>query len=166
MLIETRAKGGNLLLNVGPMSNGEIPLAQSDRMQEMALWLFANGESIYNVRPLETIREPLAHGQTAWYLRSTKEDAIYALLTGAAWPKGERRTITLKTIRAGESTEIELLGQSGQVLEYRPTVNPKASWHQDEHGLNISAMRAQRLYNNSQWPNPVVIKMTNVVQAK
>ncbi len=37
MLIETRAKGGNLLLNVGPMANGEIPLAQSDRMQELAL---------------------------------------------------------------------------------------------------------------------------------
>ena len=55
-------------------------------------------------------------------------------------------------------------GQSGQVLEYRPTVNPKASWHQDKHGLNISAMRAQRLYNNSAWPNPVVLKMTNVVQ--
>ena len=72
--------------------------------------------------------------------------------------------MTLQTIRAGEQTEVELLGQSGQVLEYRPTVHPKATWHQDQHGLNISAMRAQRLYNDSAWPNPVVIKMTHVVQ--
>ena len=164
MLIETRAKGGNLLLNVGPMANGELPLAQTDRLQELALWLFVNGESIYDVRPLPTIRESLAFDRTAWFLRSTQEDAVYALITGAVWPKGERRTITLKTIRAGEDTEIELLGQSGHVLEYRPTVNPKATWYQDDHGLNISAMRAQRLYNNSAWPNPVAIKMTNVVQ--
>jgi alpha-L-fucosidase len=164
MLIETRAKGGNLLLNVGPMPNGEIPLAQSDRMQELALWLFVNGEAVYNTRPLATIQEPLAHGQTAWYLKSTTEDATYALITGPAWPKGERRTVTLKTIRAGEDTEIEVLGQSGHVLEYQSAVNPKASWHQDAHGLNISAMRAQRLYNDSKWPNPVVIKMTHVVQ--
>jgi alpha-L-fucosidase len=146
------------------MANGELPLAQTDRMQELALWLFANGESIYDVRPLDTIREPLAFDQTAWFLRSTQEDAVYALLTGAAWPKGERRTITLKTIHASEDTEIELLGQSGRVLEYRPTVNPKATWYQDQHGLNISAMRAQRLYNNSAWPNAAVIKMTNVTQ--
>ncbi len=38
MLIETRSKGGNLLLNVGPMPNGELPLPQTDRIQEMALW--------------------------------------------------------------------------------------------------------------------------------
>jgi alpha-L-fucosidase len=146
------------------MANGELPLAQTDRMQELALWLFANGESIYDVRPLDTIREPLAHDQTAWFLQSTKENAVYAIIAGAAWPKGERRTITLKTIRAGEHTEIEVLGQSGHVLEYRPSVNPKATWYQDAHGLNISAMRAQRLYNNSAWPNPVVIKMTQVEQ--
>ena len=164
MLIETRAKGGNLLLNVGPMANGEIPLAQSDRMQEMALWLFVNGEAIHNTCPLKIIQEVLAHNQTAWLLQATEEDTIYAIITGSAWPKGERRTITLQTIRASDSTEIELLGQSGQVLEYQPTVNPKASWHQNEHGLHILAMRAQRLYNNSAWPNPVVIKMTNVVQ--
>jgi alpha-L-fucosidase len=166
MLIETRAKGGNLLLNVGPMANGEIPLDQSGRIQEMALWLFANGESIYNVRPLEIIQEPLAHNQTAWLLHSAADDAIYAIITGAAWPKGEQRTITLQIIRATENTEVELLGQSGHVLEYQPTVNPQAGWHQDQHGLHILAMRAQRLYNNSKWPNPVVIKMTNVVQVK
>jgi len=166
MLVETRAKGGNLLLNVGPMANGELPLAQTDRLQELALWLFANGESIYDVCPLETIRETLSFDRTAWFLQSTKENAVYAIIAGAAWPKGERRTVTLKTLRAGEGTEVELLGQSGHVLEYRPSVDPKATWHQDQHGLNISAMRAQRLYNNSAWPNPVVIKMTNVEQVK
>ena len=57
MLLETRAKGGNLLLNVGPMPNGEIPIEQTARMREMALWNFVNHEAIYDIRPWPIIRE-------------------------------------------------------------------------------------------------------------
>jgi len=51
LLIETRAKGGNLLLNVGPKPDGDLPIEQEDRLREMALWSFANGEAIQGVRP-------------------------------------------------------------------------------------------------------------------
>jgi alpha-L-fucosidase len=68
---------------------------------------------------------------------------------------------TLKQVQATEASEVEIVGQSGNVLEYNPDVNPKARWMQDGSGLHISAMRAQRLYNNSQWPNPVVIRITH-----
>jgi len=44
-------------------------------------------------------------------------------------------------------------------------VNPKATWTQNEEGLHITAMRAQRIYNNSKWPNPVVIKITHAQPA-
>ena len=64
-------------------------------------------------------------------------------------------------MRASESSEIEILGQSGRVLEYQPKVNPKATWTQDDNGLHITVMRAQRIYNNTKWPNPVVIKITH-----
>ena len=36
MLIETRAKGGNLLINVGPYPNGRIPIEQEERFRELA----------------------------------------------------------------------------------------------------------------------------------
>ena len=49
--IETRAKGGNLLLNVGPKPDGELPIEQEERLREIAIWMFVNGESIYGVRP-------------------------------------------------------------------------------------------------------------------
>lgn len=156
MLIETRAKGGNLLLNVGPKADGEIPIEQSARIRELALWMFVNGESIHHIRPWPVIREG-----DVWYTRATREDAVYAIVTRTHWPKGQRMVFTLHEVRATEGTEVEILGQSGHVLEYRPAVNPKATWHQDERGLHISAMRAQRLYNNSQWPNPVVLKITH-----
>lgn len=159
MLIETRAKGGNLLLNVGPMPTGEIPREQSDRMSEMALWLFVNREAVYNIKPLPVIRE-----ENVWFTQAKDDSAIYAFITGAPWPYGVRQSLTLRTIRTTETTDIEILGQSGRVLEYQPDVNPRATWQQDADGLHISAMRAQRLYNDRTWPNPVVLKITNAQQ--
>lgn len=164
MLIETRAKGGNLLLNVGPKPDGEIPVEQTARIQEMALWLFVNGAATYEIRPWPVIREGLTLDQEVWYTQGKEDDTVYAIVTGAPWPKGERKVITLKQVRATDQTEVEILGQSGNVLEYRPAVNPKASWRQDDQGLHISAVRAQRLYNNNRWPNPVVIRITHAVQ--
>jgi alpha-L-fucosidase len=164
MLIETRAKGGNLLLNVGPKPDGEIPIEQAARIQEMALWLFVNGASMYNIRPWPIIRERLTLDHEVWYTQGKDDDTVYAIVTGTPWPKGERKVITLKQLHATDQTEVEILGQSGNVLEYRPDVNPKASWRQDDQGLHISAMRAQRLYNNNRWPNPVVIRITHAQQ--
>lgn len=53
MLCDIVAKGGNLLLNVGPNANGEIPEPCLLRMEEIGEWLKANGEAIYGTRPLK-----------------------------------------------------------------------------------------------------------------
>ena len=52
ILVETRAKGGNLLLNIGPKPDGELPIEQEERLREVALWMQVNQECIYNVRPV------------------------------------------------------------------------------------------------------------------
>ena len=158
MLIEIRAKGGNFLLNVGPTPDGEIPFEQERRIRELALWLFINGEAIYNIRPWHVIRE----GEI-WFTRAKDANTVYAFITKIDWPKGERKTFTLKSVRATDTSKIEILGQSGRVLEYQPKVNPKATWTQEGNGLHITAMRAQRIYNNTKWPNPVVIKITHAL---
>ncbi len=137
MLVETRAKGGNLLLNVGPKPNGEIPVEQEARIQEMALWIFTNQEAVYEVRPWSVLRERLTLAHEAWYLQSKGGDAVYAVITGDAWPKGERKVLRLEQVAATERSAVEILGQSGQVLEYRPEVDAKATWSQDEHALLI-----------------------------
>ncbi|MDR3246451.1 MAG: alpha-L-fucosidase, partial [Prevotellaceae bacterium] len=51
ILIETRAKGGNFLLNIAPHPEGYIPKEQEERMREVAAWMFINQESVYGVRP-------------------------------------------------------------------------------------------------------------------
>ncbi|MEO5562344.1 MAG: alpha-L-fucosidase, partial [Chitinophagaceae bacterium] len=46
-LADVVSKGGNMLLNVGPTSLGEIPQASIERLAEMGEWIKVNHESIY-----------------------------------------------------------------------------------------------------------------------
>ena len=50
MLVQTVGGDGNLLLNVGPMPNGEIEARQVQRLKQIGNWLEENGESIYGTR--------------------------------------------------------------------------------------------------------------------
>lgn len=49
-LVSTAGRNANLLLNVGPQPNGEIPAAALERLQGMGQWLAQYGESIYGTR--------------------------------------------------------------------------------------------------------------------
>jgi alpha-L-fucosidase len=161
LLIETRAKGGNLLLNVGPKPDGELPVEQEERLREIALWMFVNSESIYGVRPWVITNE-----NDIWFTRKKDRSALYAIVKqNPLWKYGEWRDIVLRSVRATAKTEISVLGQSGDVLEYQPAVTPKTTWKQQPDGLHIRANRAQRIYNNRRWPNPVVLKLTAVEPA-
>lgn len=153
-LIETRAKGGNLLLNVGPKPDGELPIEQEDRLREVALWMFVNREAIYSVRPWVVTNEG-----DVWFTRNG--DTVYAIV-GGEWKYGDPKTFTLKSVAMTDKTEISVLGQTGELVEYRPQVKPQAKWEQTADGLTITAWKAQRLYTNNQWPNPVVVKLTRV----
>lgn len=47
LLVRTAAKGANLLLNVGPQPNGELPEAALCRLDTLGQWLGTNGDAIY-----------------------------------------------------------------------------------------------------------------------
>jgi alpha-L-fucosidase len=46
-LVDIVSKGGNYLLNVGPMADGVIPQPSQDVLRTVGRWLKANGESVY-----------------------------------------------------------------------------------------------------------------------
>ena len=52
MLCDVVAKGGNLLLNVGPDADGNLPTDALERMEAIGKWLEKNGYAIYGTRPL------------------------------------------------------------------------------------------------------------------
>ncbi len=157
MLIETRAKGGNLLLNVGPKPDGELPIEQEERLREVALWMFVNGESIYGVRPWVVTNEG-----PYWFTKRKGEDTVYVFVKeDERWKYGEWKDIVLKSVSTAPESKITVLGQNDQVLEYQPNVTPRTTWKQEPGGLKIRAMRAVRLYNDRKWPNPVVLKVTH-----
>lgn len=49
-LIEIVAKGGSLLLGVGPSADGTLQQPIIDRLNEIGAWMKLNGEAIYNTR--------------------------------------------------------------------------------------------------------------------
>ncbi|MBQ3027370.1 MAG: alpha-L-fucosidase, partial [Alistipes sp.] len=46
-LVSISGKGANLLLNIGPQPNGELPATALERLKEIGQWLRANGETVY-----------------------------------------------------------------------------------------------------------------------
>lgn len=158
-LIEIRAKGGNFLLNIGPKPNGEIAIEQEERLREVGLWMFVNENAVKNVRPVPGM---IKDGDI-WFTRNEKENAVYVFITGEKdWFKGFRRNFILKNLKSTPETEITVEGQNDLVVEYWPDNDPKSTFVQHENVLEISVSRAQRLYNDKVWPNPVVVKITNV----
>ncbi len=161
ILVETRAKGGNLLLNIGPKPDGELPIEQEERLREVALWMQVNQECIYNVRPWVITNE-----QNIWYTKAKNEPTVYAIVKQQPrWVRGQWRDFVLKSVQATPESAVSVLGQNGRVLEYRPEVDPKPTLKQEADGLHIHAMFTQRLQDNSKWPNPIVLKITNVKPA-
>lgn len=48
LLVRTAGKGANLLLNIGPQPDGNLPQAALDRLDGMGKWLDKNGKTIYS----------------------------------------------------------------------------------------------------------------------
>ncbi len=65
MLVETVAKGGNFLLNVGPNADGSIPDDQARLLRESGEWIRAHAEAIHDSTGHDT---PGSAGR--WYTRS------------------------------------------------------------------------------------------------
>ena len=78
LLVKIVAKGGNLLLGIGPDGKGEFDPQVYARLRDVGHWLDANGGAIYGTSPIE----PYSAGNIAYTAGSDRVTyAIY--LTGA-----------------------------------------------------------------------------------
>jgi alpha-L-fucosidase len=91
-LVDVASKGGNMLLNVGPTSQGVIPAQSVSRLHEMGDWMRANGEAVYG-----TSASP--YGLPSWgrYTAKASTGKVYAHVFD--WPKDAKLTLTGVTSR-------------------------------------------------------------------
>lgn len=83
-LIEIVAKGGSLLLGVGPSADGTLQQPIIDRLAEIGQWMNTNGEAIYNTRTT-----PLYKADSTFFTQSKDGKKMFALIPvteGAATP--------------------------------------------------------------------------------
>lgn len=58
LLVRAAGKNANLLMNIGPQPNGELPAVAVQRMKEMGEWMAQYGETIYGTRAGDVVPHP------------------------------------------------------------------------------------------------------------
>jgi alpha-L-fucosidase len=84
LLVKAAARGGNVLLNVGPMGNGKLDPRDLKILDAVGAWMQVNGESIHG-----TTRTPLP--VQAWGESTRKGNTLY--LHVFHWPRGNRLVV-------------------------------------------------------------------------
>ena len=70
LLVSTSGKGANLLLNIGPQPNGELPATALQRLAAMGQWTARYGSSIYNTTAGPVPTQP-------WGVTTQRGDTVY-----------------------------------------------------------------------------------------
>lgn len=74
-LVEVVAKGGSLLLGVGPKPDGTFPAEVLERLQQIGEWMGRNGAAIYNTRTVASYKQ-----DSTFFTRSKTGELHYALV--------------------------------------------------------------------------------------
>jgi len=137
LLADIVAKGGNLLLNVGPRGvDAQIPDEQARRLTWMGQWIVPNGGALFGTRPWVRPGTAIADGHLVRYTASN--DSVFAFM------RDPGRTVTLCDIRATPMTVVET-----------PDGTPLA-WKSTPRGVEIDRLAVQT------GPEPVVIVLRRV----
>ncbi len=158
LLVDIRARGGTLLLAIGgPDADGRLPRDKDDRVRELGLWMFVNGEAMHATRPWRQPRQA-----DLMFTQSSDGSVVYAVDLAPPLPFGAWRTVSVAGLRLRSDARVSVLGTSGRTLEYQPDVDPRPRWTATATGLEVTYCRTQRLYNDLQWPNPLTLKIEGV----
>jgi alpha-L-fucosidase len=102
-LVDTVAKGGGLMIGLGPSPHGEFHSEAIRQMRGAGQWLQVNGEAIYATRPREGSN--WAEGDSIRFTRTKDKRFVYVMLT--QWPGAQ---VTLKSVQPKAGSKVTLLG--------------------------------------------------------
>ena len=69
-LVRAAGKNANLLMNIGPQPNGELPAVAVQRLKEMGEWMATYGETIYGTRGGDVAPHP-------WGVSTRKDNRLF-----------------------------------------------------------------------------------------
>ena len=140
------SKGGNYLLNVGPMADGTIPQASQDTLRAVGRWLKVNGEAVYGAGPspfgdefgeyssrgMKDIRGgTLFLSQTDWRVTTKPGKLFFTFFTEPRTPfeiPSIKNRLT-RAYRLADGAPIELKSEQGRTTlnMERPILDPMAT---------------------------------------
>lgn len=110
-LIEIVAKGGNLLLGVGPRPDGTLSPEVIERLAEIGNWLTVNGSAIYNTRPADNYQD------NNIYFTQSKDGKVRFALACFKEKESIPASVTWKDNLPKKGTTIKLL-QNNQAVRW------------------------------------------------
>lgn len=141
LLLNVVSNGGNLLLDIGPDAEGNVPPIMQERLIELGKWLKINGEAIYGTEKWQRSCQWSQDGKTHWMpegkhylpadyiLKQTidpqpgyavreifftcKEKDVFAIVP--KFPKGE---LVIRDFQTSPQTKVTMLG-SDEPLSYK-----------------------------------------------
>jgi alpha-L-fucosidase len=145
-LVDIVSKGGNYLLNVGPMADGTIPQPNQDALRAVGRWLKVNGDAVYGAGPTpfgDELGEPSSRGakdlrgnplfldHNEWRV-TTRPGKLYFTFfkePRVPFPLPAMKGIVTRAYRLADGVEIPIARANGQAaLDIaRPILDPMAT---------------------------------------
>ncbi len=145
-LIDIVSKGGNYLLNVGPMADGVIPQPSQDILRTVGRWLQVNGEAVYGAGPTpfggelgtpapngtKDVRgDPLYFTQTDWRVTTKPGKLYFTFFTEprVPFPLPEMKNAVKRAYRLVDRAAVQVKTGNGRTLLdiERPIPDPMAT---------------------------------------
>jgi len=108
-LVRTVSCGGNVLINVGPTSDGMISPIFEDRLRAFGGWLQVNGDAIYSSKPWIYQNDTVT--SYVWYTSKSSASGTSVYAISLAWPKNNM--LTLAAAISTQHTTVSMLGYKG-----------------------------------------------------